>query len=135
MAVWLVGGAVAAIILMPDHSDHSDYSAYSDYDNYSDAAERKRRRIEALKQETESSAKELSDYKRASVNPNLSDQQLKNASAMQVSKTRMDQDAKGAINRKVEETVKSETSRTQEELREIDHLLYRIHQIEEESQS
>ena len=57
------GGAVAVIGAAMAHDDYSDHYSYDDWGEYSDAAERKQRRLEAGKQETENMARDLSGYK------------------------------------------------------------------------
>lgn len=126
----VVGGAI--VIGGATYSDHSDHSDYSDYDNYSDAAERKRRRIEALKQETESSARDLAGYKRDEVNPNLSSTRLKQAPAMTVSREEMDQDAQSIIKKKVEKQIQAESGGARVQIDEINRLLARIEEIQKE---
>lgn len=129
-----VGGAafVGAVTAYDVYSDYSDWSAYGDWGEYSDAAERKKRRLEALKQETEAAARDLSDYKKTSVNPELTSQSLKRSPAMVVSPADLDRDAKATIDRKKEQETDSAVKTDQEALQEIDSLLKRIDEIEKE---
>ncbi len=132
------GGAVAVIgaaMSHDDYSDHySDHYSYDDWGEYSDAAERRRRRLEAGKQETEAVARDLSSYKKVTVNPQLVDETLKRTPAMTVSENAMNQDAMKKIsseeNRKNDNAVKTELQR----IEDIDFLLKRIREIEKEEQ-
>lgn len=123
------GGAVIGIASYDDYSAHHEYS---DWGEYNDAAERKRRRIEAAQQETESAARDLSDFKRSTVNPQLTDNKLRQAPAMAVSEHAMDADARKAIDRKVHAETNAAVRTDEQKLSEIDLLLKRIQEIEEE---
>ena len=129
----VVGGG--AIVGISTYENYSDWDAYSDWGEYSDAAERKRKRIEAQKQEAKSSAQNLLKYKEDTVNPELTDEQLKEESAMTVSAGAMDTDVKMRLDATVlvesEEQAKEETRK----IKEIDRLLKRIREIEEEENS
>ena len=130
---WAVGGVVASAVLHDDHSDYDDYDNYSNHSDYSDYAERQRRRLASLQSDTESAARELSNYKSYTVNPELSRQSLKSQSAMRVSGTEMDTDAKAKINRKIEHDEDSETSSLKSELSLIDDVLGKISRLEREN--
>ena len=130
---WAVGGVVASAVLHDDHSAYGDYDNYSNHSDYSDYAERQRRRLASLQSDTESAARELSNYKSYTVNPELSRQSLKSQSAMRVSGTEMDTDAKAKINRKIEHDEDSETSSLKSELSLIDDVLGKISRIEREN--
>lgn len=130
---WAVGGVVASAILHEDHSAHSDYDNYGDHVDYSDAAERKRKRLEAMKSEAESQVQELSGYKSSIVNPELSSQTLKQQTAMRVNEPEMDVDAKGKIKRRIEHDQTIETSELKNELEVVDDLLSKISRIEREN--
>lgn len=126
------GGAVAIIGAAMSQDDYSDGYSYDDWGEYSDAAERKHRRLEAAKQETEALAQDLSSYKRLTVNPQLRDQILKQEPAMAVSKEAMDQDAVGKISEE-ENREKDHAARIQaQKIEEIHVLLNKIQKIEEE---
>ena len=120
------GGAAAAVVGIAVYDNHSDWHEYSD------AAERKKRRIEALKQETEAAAQDLSTYKSGSVNPNLTSHALKCAPAMKVSAEDLDEDARKTIDRKVKLEEDSSGRIENDKLQEIDSLLKRIDEIEQE---
>lgn len=128
--IFAVGGA--AVIGVIAYDNHSDWHEYSDWGEYSDAAERKKRRIEALRQETEAAARDLADYKKASVNPNLTSQTLKRTPAMTVSTEALNKDARQTIDRKVERETDSAVQTEKDALKEIDSLLKRIEEIEKE---
>ena len=130
---WAVGGVVASAVLHDDHSAYGDYDDYDNYSNYSDYAERQRRRLETLRADTESAARELSSYKSYTVNPELSSQSLKSQSAMRVSEPEIDTDAKGKIQRKIEHDEDSETSSLKSELSLIDDVLGKISRLEREN--
>ncbi len=129
MAV-VLGAVVAVGGLALTHGDYSDYGNYGDYSDYSDAEAKKEMRINNLKEETESAACMLSEYKANSVNPELSSQLLKEQSAMKVSETEMDQDVKASIEKKIDEETLQDTQTLQEELQKIDELLGKIGKIE-----
>lgn len=129
---WAVGGVVASAVLHDDHSAHSDYDNYDNYSNYSDAAERQRKRLAAMKSDTESAARELSDYKYSIVNPELSSQNLKQQRAMSVKESAMDGDAKAKINRRIEYDEAVEISSLKTELELVDDILGKISAIEKE---
>ncbi|MCX4315101.1 MAG: hypothetical protein OSJ52_00425 [Lachnospiraceae bacterium] len=128
------GGAVAVIGAAMAHDDYSDHYSYDDWGEYSDAAERKQRRLEAGKQETENMARDLSGYKKVTVNPELMDETLKRTPAMMVSENEINQDAMKKIsneeNQENNNTVKPELQR----IEDIDFLLKRIQEIEKEEQ-
>ena len=130
---WAVGVVVASAILHEDHSAHSDYNNYGDHVDYSDAAERKRKRLEAMKSEAKSQVQELSGYKSNIVNHELSSQSLKWQTAMRVSESEMDGDAKAKINRQIEHDKAVETSELKNELEVVDDLLSKISSIEREN--
>lgn len=127
---WAVGGVIATAAM---HEDHSAHSAYGDYDNYSDAAERKRKRRESMKPGIEDSARELSNYKHYTVNPQLDSQALKDTSAMRVDVGQMDSDVNSKLGRVAEIETRSQTGDLQKELEEIDSLLEKISQMEKEA--
>lgn len=130
-----VGGAIGGITIGALlYDDHSDYSNYSDYDNYSDAAERKKRRIEALKGETRSAAQSVSEYKQSDINPKLSSQELKQEPAMRVSVSAMDTDVQSKIRKEMERQIAQETGDEARELEAIEALLQRIGEIQREEQ-
>ena len=126
-----IGGGVI-VVAATTYDDYGDHSDYGDYDNYNDAAERKKRRVSALKAEAESAAQELSGYKKATVNPRLSSEALKRKPAMSVSETDMDKDAKSAIRQKMQAQISSETRDAEAQIKEIDKLLARISEIQKE---
>lgn len=130
---WAVGGAVVAAATHGDHSAYGDYDNYGNYGDYSDAAERRRKRREGMKPEIESSANELSTYKRSIVNPQLSSQSLKAEKAMTVDVDAMDLDAKSKINSKINIEELSQTGDLRKELDEIDGLLAKIAHIGSEN--
>ena len=130
---WAVGGVVASAVLHDDHSAYGDYGDYGDWSEYSDYAERQRRRLASLQSDTESAARELSTYKHYTVNPELSSQSLKNQSAMRVSGTEIDTDAKAKINRSIEHDEDSEASSLKSELSLIDDVLGKISRLEREN--
>ena len=134
MVIFAAAGAVVVIgaAMYEDHSDHSDYSDYSDHSDYSDAAERKRRRLEAKKQEIEADARRLSAYKREDINPRLSDEMLKQAPVMHVSHNALDRDARSKIESEIDKDIEDKTSEIDEQLRHIDYLLGKIEEIQEE---
>lgn len=121
------GGVVIGALAHEDYSDHYDHT-----ESYSDAAERRRRRIEAAKQETESAARDLSSFKRSTVNPQLTESGLRQASAMTVSESAMDADARRTIDGKVKAETDTAVRADEQTLAEIDLLLARIQEIEEE---
>lgn len=127
----VIGGGVIAVAATT-YDDYGDHSDYGDYNDYNDAAERKKRRVSALKGETESAAQELSGYKKATVNPQLSSEQLKWKPAMSVSETDMDRDAKSTITRKMQAQIANETKDAEAQIKEIDKLLARISEIQKE---
>ena len=133
----VIGAAVSVgVIGAIAHDDHSDYSNYHDYSNwgeYSDYAERQRRRLASLQSDTESAARELSSYKRITVNPELLNPTLKAQSAMRVSSSEMDTDAKAKIQRSIEHDEESETSSLKRELELVDDILSKISRIEREN--
>ena len=142
MAVVLaVGGAGAFIggLIVYDnlsdssYSDHSDYSDYSDYDDYDDAEQRRRIRIKALKEDTEYAAKNLSDYKRCTVNPELDSLQLKKETAMKVSIMQMKKDAQNKIQKQMDAQMRSKAGALEQELNEIDKMILKIEEIEREN--
>ena len=128
---WAVGGVIAAAASHGDHSAHSDYDNYGNYSNYSDAAERQRKRREGMKPDIESSARELSTYKRGVVNPQLTKQYLKEAKAMTVDADVMDSDVRTKINTQINIEELSQTEDLRRELEEIDGLLAKISSIEQ----
>ena len=128
---WAVGGVVVAAASHGDHSAHSDYDNYGNYSNYSDAAERQRKRREGMKPDIESSARELSTYKRGVVNPQLTKQYLKEAKAMTVDADVMDSDVRTKINTQINIEELSQTEDLRRELEEIDGLLAKISSIEQ----
>ncbi len=130
---WAAAGAVVAAATHGDHSAHSDYDNYGNYGDYSDAAERRRKRREGMKPEIESSANELSTYKRSIVNPQLSSQSLKAEKAMTVDVDAMDLDARSKINSKINIEELSQTGDLRKELDEIDGLLAKIAHIGSEN--
>ena len=130
---WAVGGVVASAVLHDDHSAYGDYDDYDNYSNYSDYAERQRRRLASIQSDTESAARELSSYKRSSVNPELSSQYLIARSAMRVNESDMDDDAKGKINRRIEHDEAVDTSSLKDELELVDEILGKISSIEKEN--
>ncbi len=132
---WAVGGVVASAILHEDHSAYSDYDNYSNHSDYSDYAERQRRRLAALKSETESAASELSTHKSQKVNPELDLYSLKTQTAMRVDQSAMDKDARAKIQRRVDAAEVSETSNLNDELVVINNILDKISSLEKESQS
>lgn len=135
MAVVLaVGGAfVGGLIVDSIYSDHSDYSDYSDYDDYDDAEQRRRIRIKALKEDTECAAKNLSDYKRCTVNPELDSLQLIKETAMKVSVMEMKKDAKNKIQKQKDAQMRSKAGALEQELNEIDKMILKIEEIEREN--
>ena len=135
MAVLLWGAAAAVVgaIAHDDHSAYSDYDDYDNYSNYSDYAERQRKRLAGLKSDTESAARELSNYKSYTVNPELSSQTLKAQSAMRIDNNDMDKDAKQKISRQVEHDEVVETSSLQKELDLVDDLLKKISDVERQN--
>ena len=130
---WAVGGVVVAAATHGDHSAHSDYDNYGNYSNYSDAAERQRKRREGMMPDIESSARELSTYKRGVVNPQLNSQYLKEAKAMTVDADVLDSDVKSKINTQINIEELSQTEDLRRELEEIDGLLAKISRIESEN--
>ena len=132
---WAVGGVVASAILHDDHSAHSDYDNYSNHSDYSDYAERQRRRLASLKSDTESAARELSSYKSYTVNPELDLYSLRSETAMRVSESAMDEDARSKIQRRLDADESSETSSLNRELVLINNILDKISHIEKESRS
>ena len=132
---WAVGGVVASAVLHDDHSDYDNYDNYGNYSNYSDSAERQRKRLAALQSDTESAARELSGYKRGTVNPELTSQYLISRPAMRVNESDMNDDAKAKIQRKITCDETSETSNLQSELSLVDDILNKISRIEKENQA
>ena len=132
---WAVGGVVAGAVLHDDHSAHSDYDNYGNYSDYSDYAERQRKRLASLQSDTESAARELSNYKTNTVNPQLSSQTLKAQKAMRVSGVEMTDDVNSRINRQIEHDEVCYTSALKNELALVDDILKKISKIEEEQKS
>lgn len=131
--LWAVGGAVVGAIAHDDHSAHSDYDNYGNYSNYSDYAERQKRRLASLKSDAESSAQELSRYKRDTVNDQLSSQTLKEQTAMRVSPDSMNSDVHQKISRQIEFNQTVETSDIQRELDTVNELIARIDEVQREN--
>lgn len=132
---WAAGAVIATAAMHEDHSAHSDYDNYGDYDNYSDVAERRRKRREGMKPDIESSARELSGYKRGTVNPQLNSQYLKEAKAMRVDVGAMDSDVQSRINTQINIEQLSQTEDLRKELEEIDGLLAKIERIEQDNRT
>lgn len=132
MVVWALGGIAVVGMAATTYDNHSDWHEYSDWGEYSDAAERKRRRVEAKEKEVESAAWDLSAYKKATVNPQLSDEALRQSSAMTVSDAAMDKDAKETIQKQINAETTQIVWEDQQKLKEIDLLLQRIQEIEKE---
>lgn len=130
MVIFALGGA--AVVGITVYDNHSDWHEYSDWGEYGDAAERKRRRVEAKKKEVESAARDLFSYKKATVDPQLSDEALRQSSAMTVSDTAMDKDAKETIQKQINAETTQIVWEDQQKLKEIDLLLQRIQEIEKE---
>ncbi len=95
------------------------------------AEREKAMRLSTLKSDTESAARELSNYKSSTVNPQLSSQTLKAQNAMRVSEAEMTNDVNSRINRQIEHDEVCDTSALKNELALVDDLLRKISQIEQ----
>ena len=113
-----------------DYHDYHDYDNYGNYSDYSDYAERQRRKLVSLRSDTESAARELSSYKRFTVNHELSSQNLKDSYAMRVSESAMNDDVQNRIRGQIEQDESRETSQLTRELAAIDELLSKISSLE-----
>ena len=113
-----------------EYHDYHDYDNYGNYSDYSDYAERQRRKLVSLRSDTESAARELSTYKRFTVNPELSRQSLKDSYAMRVSESAMNDDVQNRIRGQIEQDESRETSQLTRELAAIDKLLNKISSLE-----
>ena len=132
MALVIGGVFVGALIVYDNLSSHSDYSDYDDYSDYSDYEERRKRKIRSMKDDARVDAKELSNYKDNSINPELSNNTLISQSAMRVSVPSMDSDVKGRINAETAEVSDDETAELRAELDEIEKLMRKINNIKKE---
>ena len=113
-----------------EYHDYHDYDNYGNYSDYSDYAERQRRKLVSLRSDTESASRELSTYKRITVNPELSSQPLKNQTAMRVSDSAMNDDVQSKIRGHIAQDESRETSQLTRELAAIDELLNKISSLE-----
>lgn len=124
------GGAVVGVIAIGSHSDHHDHSNWHEYSN---AAEVMKRKAAGLKENTESAARELHNFKFNEVNPNLTSEKLKQAPAMTVNLNEMNKNAVDKITQEQNREVQRDTRELQTDLQEIDKLLSRIEQLKGES--
>lgn len=132
MALVIGGVFVGALIVYDNLSSHSDYSDYDDYGDYSDYEEQRKRKIRSMKDDAKSDARELSNYKDNSINPELTNSDLISQSAMRVSVPSMDSDVKGRINTEIADASDNETAELRAELDEIEKLIKKIEKIKGE---
>lgn len=96
-------------------------------------AEEKRRKLSTLKSDTESAARELSAYKRSTVNPQLTSSALQHQSAMRVSEQSMNDDVQSSIRSKIAYDERHETLSLSNEIEAIDSLMRKLSEIERAS--
>ena len=97
------------------------------------AEREKAMRLSTLKSDIEAAARELSNYKRSTVNPQLTNSALINQSAMRVSESSMNDDVQNSIRSRIARDESNETSSLQNEIDIIDGILGKISQIEREN--
>lgn len=90
-------------------------------------------RLSTLKSDIEAAARELSNYKRSTVNPQLTNSALINQSAMRVSESSMNDDVQNSIRSRIARDESNETSSLRNEIELIDDILRKISQIEREN--
>ena len=90
-------------------------------------------RLSTLKSDIEAAARELSNYKRSTVNPQLTNSALINQSAMRVSESSMNDDVQNGIRSRIARDESNETSSLRNEIELIDDILRKISQIEREN--
>lgn len=127
----VVGGGAVIAIASSDYSDRS-YTEHSDYGNYSDEAERRRRRMDAKKQEIEGKKQEVNAYKLNSVNEYLHTDSLIQQSGVSVSIPEVQKDGNATIERDQTSNIDRESAQKRIELNEINQLIGRIDQILQE---
>ncbi len=97
------------------------------------AEREKAMRLSTLKSDIEAAARELSNYKRSTVNPQLTNSALINQSAMRVSESSMNDDVQNSIRSRIARDESNETSSLRNEIELIDDILRKISQIEREN--
>lgn len=97
------------------------------------AEREKAMRLSTLKSDTESAARELSAYKRSTVNPQLTSSALQNQSAMRVSEQSMNDDVQSSIRSKIAYDERHETLSLSNEIEAIDSLMRKLSEIERAS--
>ena len=97
------------------------------------AEREKTMRLSTLKSDIEAAARELSNYKRSTVNPQLTNSALINQSAMRVSESSMNDDVQNGIRSRIARDESNETSSLRNEIELIDDILRKISQIEREN--
>ena len=94
------------------------------------AEREKAMRLSTLKSDIESAARELSAYKRGTVNPQLTSSALQQQPAMRVSEYSMNNDVQSRINNQIAGDESNETSSLKNEIELIDSLLAEISELE-----
>ena len=97
------------------------------------AAREREMRLSTLRSDIESAARELSNYKRSSVNPQLTSSALQQQPAMRVSEYSMNNDVQSRINNQIARDESNETSSLKTEIEMIDSLLAEISELERAS--
>lgn len=97
------------------------------------AAREREMRLSTLKSDTESAARELSAYKRSTVNPQLTSSALQHQSAMRVSEQSMNDDVQSSIRSKIAYDERHETLSLSNEIEAIDSLMRKLSEIERAS--